>query len=160
MWHDAAMSSRAGLVGLVVLLLAAACSSDKGASTRGVPPGARQTDAGVPVTLDATQQGTPGWQLNRPANGREIEAFADQASIRPGGLVGLYVSTSASAYTVRAFRIGAYRGSAARLVWTSGSEPGRKQAAAREVASTRTPYAPWQRSMRSRPAGGSRGTTC
>jgi len=146
-WHDAVMSSRAGLVGLVVLLLAAACSSDKGASTRAVPPAARQSDAGVPVTLDATLQGAPGWQLDRPANGREIEAFADQVSIRPGVSVGLYVSTSASAYTVQAFRIGAYRGSAARLVWTSGSEPGRRQAAAREVASMRTPYAPWQRSM-------------
>jgi len=51
------------------------------------------------------------------------------------------------AYTVQAFRFGAYRGSAAKLVWTSGNEPGRRQAAARELASTRTPYAPWQRSM-------------
>ncbi len=146
-WHDAAVSSRAGLVGLVVLLLAGACSADTGGSARAVPAGARQSAAGVPVTPDATQQGTPGWQLDRPANGRQIEAFADQASIRPGVSVGLFVSTRASAYTVQAFRFGAYRGSAAKLVWTSGSEPGREQAAAREIASTRTPYAPWQRSM-------------
>ena len=53
------------------------------------------------------------------------------------------VSTSASRFRVFAYRIGGYRGGAGRLVWASGSLPGRRQRAPRVSGRTRTVSAGW-----------------
>jgi hypothetical protein len=60
----------------------------------------------------------------------------------------LAVSTSEPAFRVRAYRIGAYRGGTARLVWSSGWVAGEAQRQPRFSAyRTRTIVAPWHRSL-------------
>jgi hypothetical protein len=87
--------------------------------------------------------GTPDWQVTRPGPEHAIEGFADRTSVSPGEAVRLYVSTTASSYTVTAFRIGAYTDSDALAVWTSAPQPGRVQPAAVVDRSRNTVVAPW-----------------
>ena len=60
--------------------------------------------------------------------------YAGQASVLPGEPVPLYVSTTARAFRVRAFRMGWYGGDLARLVWQSASVRGHRQRRPRPVA--------------------------
>jgi hypothetical protein len=66
----------------------------------------------------------------------------------PGTPVGLKVSTSAAAYRVSAYRIGAYPGGWGALVWRSDRQAGRRQpAAVLAPGATRTVVAPWRRDL-------------
>src|SRR3954452_2825116 len=87
--------------------------------------------------------GSSRWRLSRPADGAEIEGYADPLSTVPGRRVELMVSTSAKRFRVIAYRMGGYRGGAGRLVWASPSLPGHRQSAPRLSGRTRTITAGW-----------------
>jgi hypothetical protein len=56
--------------------------------------------------------GTTAWQITNPALNREIEGYASLTSVNAGGSISLFVSTTASSYTMDVFRIGWYGGGA------------------------------------------------
>jgi hypothetical protein len=87
--------------------------------------------------------GVSWWIPARDAGG--IEGYAVPDSVVPGDQVTLYVSTRASQFVVRAFRMGWYGGAEGRLVWTSAPVAGRHQSGpVFEPATTRTATAKWR----------------
>jgi hypothetical protein len=77
----------------------------------------------------------------------DVEGFADRDSVLAGQPVRLYVSTIAGRFSVRAYRMGWYRGAGARVVWRTGWQPGRRQRAAVVTGAARTVWAPWRPSL-------------
>ncbi|ARF59926.1 hypothetical protein B1H19_36555 [Streptomyces gilvosporeus] len=65
----------------------------------------------------------------------------------------MYVSTTAPAFRVLAYRVGWYGGAQARLVWRSERVAGRRQCRPRLLPGTRTVRADWQRSLAVRTTG-------
>ncbi|MFG3440549.1 N,N-dimethylformamidase beta subunit family domain-containing protein [Nonomuraea sp. NPDC047897] len=63
------------------------------------------------------------WRIARQGAEREIEGYADRVSVLPGERFRLLVSTTAPAFTARAFRMGAR----ATQVWRSGPLDGVRQ---------------------------------
>jgi hypothetical protein len=120
-------------------VLAAGCSTPAPAPPEGPAPPA----SSAPQTPAPPVAGTPDWQVTRPGPEHAIEGFADRTSVGPGEPVRLFVSTTASSYTVTAFRIGAYTASDALAVWTSPPQPGRVQPAAVVDRARNTVVAPW-----------------
>jgi hypothetical protein len=82
------------------------------------------------TALENAKPGTTAWQLvrSRLAGPMDLAGYTDRVSARSGESFRLYVSSTDGAFTVRAFRIGWYGGKGGRLVWTSSSVPGRRQA--------------------------------
>jgi hypothetical protein len=114
--------------------------------------------AAGPASADATAKGTsavaeeelPGdanWHISSAGKPGAIQGYADQYSVLPGKQFGLYVSTSAASYEVRAFRVGWYGGAQARLVWTSESQPRSVQSDALFDDATRRVYTKWTKSL-------------
>lgn len=71
-----------------------------------------------PIAAENAQRGSVDWEPLEP-NGRkgEIEGYASQVSVSPGGLLQLHVSTRPAAkYQVQVYRIGWYGGLGGRLV--------------------------------------------
>jgi hypothetical protein len=95
------------------------------------------------VPIRRVPRGSSHWRLRQPAKLGQIEGYADPGSVAPGQSLRLMVSTSASRFRVFAYRIGGYRGGAGRLVWASGSLPGRRQRAPGVSRRTRTVSAGW-----------------
>ena len=79
------------------------------------------------VVAENARPGTTGWALTRPSTHHEIEGYAGSVSVNSGQPVVLYVSTTAPAYHVEAYRMGWYGGTGSRLVWTSATQPGAVQ---------------------------------
>src|SRR5206468_1167097 len=69
-----------------------------------------------------------------------------------GDSVTLYVSTASSSYHVDAYRMGYYGGLGGRLVWRSQDIPGSEQEAGVRDTKTNMVEAPWQPSVRFKPA--------
>jgi hypothetical protein len=140
------------LATLSALAVLAACGARAAAARtpRGVPTASPPVIAPASATPDpgiAAENAKPGakhWRLVHPAGPGQLEGFADHVSVLPGQSFRLYVSTTAAHFTVHALRAGWYGGDRAREVWTSAPVAGRKQAPAKEIARTRTDYAPWQ----------------
>ncbi len=65
----------------------------------------------------------------------------------PGEPVDLYVSTTSREFSVKAFRMGWYRGDLARKVWESGPVRGHRQRAASMSEATKTVHTNWGRSV-------------
>ncbi|GAA3127117.1 hypothetical protein JOF29_007748 [Kribbella aluminosa] len=86
---------------------------------------------GVSAVAENSKAGTTAWKIDtqRIAGPMELAGYADHVSVRSGQSFRLFVTSTAGAFTVRAFRIGWYGGSGGRLVWTSPSVPGRAQPA-------------------------------
>ena len=79
------------------------------------------------VVQENQQAGTTNWRIaGAPANGF-IEGFADQTYATTGQPVNLFVSTSAPAFHVEAYRVGYYGGTGGRLVWASPTFQGQAQ---------------------------------
>ena len=135
-----------GRVALTVLALAAVLAVVPG-SNRAVETAPRATTVEAGVSAVDSMAGTPGWQLSTPGPEHAIEGFADHVSVAPGDPVGLFVSTTASSYTVTAFRVGGYTDSDVRAIWSSPRQPGQRQAPPVLQAPTNTIVAPWQRSL-------------
>jgi hypothetical protein len=92
--------------------------------------------------------GTTAWELpnSRLAGPTDLAGYADRVSARSGESFRLFVSSSDGDFTVRAFRIGWYGGKQGRLVWTSGTVPGRPQPAP-TLAPGRMVTTHWQPSL-------------
>lgn len=106
-------------------------------------PTAGATGAGW-VKRENAKPGSTAWKINAKelADETQLAGYADHVSVGAGDPLRLYVTTTALSFTVRAFRLGWYGGDRARLVWTSPSVPGRRQAAA-VIGTDRTVTTHW-----------------
>lgn len=116
-------------------------------------PGAAVAAHAVPrrsldVAAENALTGTADWRVTRTGAAGDIEGFASRVSVLPGEPVDLHVSTTATSYTVSAFRMGWYGGTRGRLVWRSSPLPGAVQPRARTDAETRMTHADWRPSSR------------
>jgi hypothetical protein len=142
---------RTVLIPLTVLVLAGAgCSTERAPSAPrpAEPPG--QVAPGAPGPVQAPERdrpGNPDWKVVRVGAQHDVEGFADHDSVLAGQPVRLYVSTVARQFSVRAYRMGWYRGARARLVWQSAPQPGRRQRAAVVNGATHSTSAPWRPSL-------------
>jgi hypothetical protein len=91
--------------------------------------------------------GDRNWWITKRGAPDAIVGYASAASVLPGEPVHLYVSTTAREFSVKAFRIGWYRGDLARRVWESGSVPGHRQRAATLARATNTVATRWGPSL-------------
>jgi hypothetical protein len=110
------------------------------------PPGlvgAPSRGVGAQVVPENSLPGDPNWWVTRTGAPDAIMGYAGQASVLPGEPVHLYVSTPAREFTVRAFRVGWYRGDLARRVWESGPVRGHRQRAAGRKPVTNTVHTDW-----------------
>ncbi len=72
--------------------------------------------AANPIVAENGKSGTSAWLLTNPSRNREIEGYASLTSVNRGGTINLFVSTSASTYTIDVYRLGWYGGAGARQV--------------------------------------------
>ena len=79
------------------------------------------------VIQENAKPGTTGWQIHGSHGG--ISGFASQVYAQLGQRITLYVSTTGPSFRAEAFRMGYYHGKGARLIWTSGQQPGQDQPA-------------------------------
>ncbi|MFD5424381.1 N,N-dimethylformamidase beta subunit family domain-containing protein [Streptomyces sp. NPDC127084] len=102
-------------------------------------------------TLDVREEnlrpGASDWRIAHPGPARAIEGFADHPSVPAGQPAVLRVSTTATSYTVSAYRMGWYGGTLARLVWRSARLPGRTQPPPSNETATRTVHCDWRRTL-------------
>jgi hypothetical protein len=87
------------------------------------------------------------WWVTTPQVDRGIEGFANQASATIGDTITLFVSTRAAQFHVEAYRMGYYQGIGARLVWSSGQQPGVQQPLPDLMAPTNTIECHWSPSL-------------
>jgi hypothetical protein len=121
------------------------CSSGSGPAHAAARSSPNATAAAV--VAEQAKPGAADWRVTRLGAPKDVEGYADQASVRPGQPVTLRVSTTASGFTVSAYRVGWYGGDQARLVWRSGRITGSRQPAPDIVSPTRTVQAHWQPSL-------------
>ena len=154
------VTRRMAAVGLAgVLALAAACTGSSvgakhaaGGSQQGSASGAgAQVTAspGINAAAENAKPGTSAWTVADAALGAQdaIEGYPDRASVAPGQSFKLFVSTTASAFVVTAYRMGSYGGADATKVWQSPRTRGVHQTAQSFDAATRTVECDWQPSM-------------
>ena len=84
------------------------------------------------VKRENAKQGSTAWGIDVKslADDTQLAGYADHVSVFAGDRLRLFVTTTAASFTIRAFRLGWYGGDQARLVWTSPSVRGHRQAAA------------------------------
>jgi hypothetical protein len=140
---------------LLSLVLATGCSGSAGrvqgttAGHNAAVEGKRVIASAAPVDgLDvAAENAKPGsrdWRIRRLGGPHEIEGFATRTDLLPGQPLHLAVSTTASTYTVRAYRAGWYGGAQMRQVFVSAVLPGRRQGASELIAATYTVTTAWR----------------
>lgn len=118
-----------------------------GRSSKASSSAPRRPASANPTLSENARAGDPDWRITNPGPAQRIEGYADHVSVLPGQPFGLYVSTSASAYRVNAYRMGWYGGAGARLVWRSARLRGHRQPTPRATPGVRMVRASWQRSM-------------
>jgi len=99
------------------------------------------------VKAENAKPGSAGWRLTDIARDNEIEGYADRVSINMGERVSLYISTTTDSYHVEVYRMGYYQGLGARLVWTSPTEAGVRQARPTVASGTNMVEARWDPSI-------------
>ena len=114
---------------------------------------AARATSGLDVRAENSRPGTSAWRRVRAGPPGAMEGFADRVSVLPGRPFRLYASTTAGTFGVTAYRMGWYGGRQGRAVWRSGRLPGRRQAAPKVSAATRTVTAPWRPSLTVRTTG-------
>ena len=137
----------AAIPAVVVAAVKAAGSNDSGTSG-----GAARAKAARPVARrhpvsENDLPGDPNWYPSSLGAPDEMMGYAGQYSVLPGEPITLYASTTAREFTVKAFRMGWYRGDQARLVWQSRSVPGRQQSASTVTAEVNTVETSWGPSL-------------
>jgi hypothetical protein len=95
------------------------------------------------VVAENNLPGDPNWQITNVGGTYDVVGYVGNTSILQGEPVTVYVSTTASSFTVKVFRMGWYHGDGARLVYTSGSVKGLQQAAPTLIQDTRTVTTSW-----------------
>jgi hypothetical protein len=151
--------SRRTFLGLAAA--AAATSAAVVAAVRSAGPGRAVPARAVPARAARTGRravrrkvvsenqlpGDPDWAISRVGEPDAMMGYAGRYSVLPGEPVTLYASTTARSFTVSAFRMGWYNGDQARLVWRSGTVPGRRQGQAAVTAGTNTVTTDWGPSL-------------
>jgi hypothetical protein len=99
------------------------------------------------IVAENSKPGDPNWWISSLGAPDEIMGYAGRSSVLPGEPVHLYVSTTTREFTVKAFRIGWYRGDLARKVWESGPVRGHRQRTPGFDSGTRTVQANWGASL-------------
>ncbi|MFI6727451.1 hypothetical protein NRF20_03990 [Streptomyces sp. R-74717] len=102
---------------------------------------------------DRARAADSDWRIRSVGPPGAVEGYADKVSVVPGEEFGMYVSTTAPAFRVSAYRVGWYDGAQARLVWRSHRVSGSVQARPRLLRVTRTVRADWRRTLRVRTSG-------
>jgi hypothetical protein len=102
------------------------------------------------VARENARPGTDGWRIadddtDPYASNPDgwIEGYADATSVTAGESVSLFVDTPAASFHVRAFRMGWYGGTRARLVWESAAIAGGRQPSLLIDPATGLVEAPW-----------------
>lgn len=113
----------------------------------GVPISVTSGDGSVTRALAGKPAGASSWEIGHLGPEHAVEGFADRVSVTPGQPVRLFVSTTASRYTVTAYRMGFYPSTGAGLVWRSEAQSGHQQAQAVLDTVRRTVTAPWAPSL-------------
>ncbi len=98
------------------------------------------------VRAENAKPGTSDWNLDNGGT-NQIEGYASQVSAVRGETVTIYVSTQAPTFTAQAYRMGYYQGHGGRLVWSSGTIPGARQAAPTITPGTNMVEANWNPSF-------------
>lgn len=116
--------------------------------TSGAPPHVQRVASAphrdVPVAMVERNRHGGGWRLHTAAGAHGlIEGYADRVSVQPGARVRLFVSTTARAFVVRAFRMGWYDATGGRLVWSSSPQRGVRQSPPHVIRATNTAQALW-----------------
>ena len=154
------------LLGAVTLVVTAGCSvgapstPPAPSNTGSVSPGPTLESPRVAATSapSVAELPTKRWRISRrdaafgvPWSSRPVpavEGFASRASVAPGQPVSLYVSDRSRRWRVTAYRMGWYGGNRGARVWRTGWQKGRRQAGPHTLGATRTPRAPWHRSLK------------
>ena len=102
------------------------------------PAGAKGSIPRRKVVSENELPGDPNWGISHLGRPEAMMGYAGQYSALPGDQITLYASTTARSFTVRAFRMGWYRGDQARLVWRSGTVRGHRQSPSTLTAQTNT----------------------
>jgi hypothetical protein len=72
---------------------------------------------GNPIVAENSKPGTADWVLSNPATNREIEGYASETYIDPGGSINIFVNTAEPSYQLEVFRLGWYGGAGGRRVF-------------------------------------------
>src|SRR5579859_7060926 len=95
------------------------------------------------VVPENSLPGDKNWWIKHVGAPDAIMGYAGQTSVLPGEPIHLYVSTTSREFTVKAFRMGWYRGDLARKVWESKAVRGHRQRAAERTPDTNTVHTRW-----------------
>ena len=87
------------------------------------------------------------WDIKHVGGPNAIMGYAGQYSVLPGEPITLYVSTTSRSFTVKAFRMGWYKGDLARLVWRSKTVAGHKQSKSTLIKPANTVETHWEPSL-------------
>jgi hypothetical protein len=79
------------------------------------------------VTHENAKPGTAAWQITGAQTPNGIAGYSNLVQAAPGQTVTLYVSTAATSFDIRAYRMGYYRGLGGRLIWQSAPVAGARQ---------------------------------
>jgi hypothetical protein len=131
----------------VVAAVKAAGSNDSDASGSAARAKVTRPAARRKPASENDLPGDPNWYLSTVGAPDEMMGYAGRCSVLPGEPITLYASTTAREFTVKAFRMGWYRGDQARLVWQSASVPGRQQAAPTVTPEVNTVETDWGPSL-------------
>ncbi|GAA1594397.1 MULTISPECIES: N,N-dimethylformamidase beta subunit family domain-containing protein [Kribbella] len=141
-------------VGVAAMAVLCGCQGPSVSSGQG------QVDVGPEQGEVAIGWGREAWQIpdDQVAGPMELAGYADHVSVRSGESFRLFVTSSAGAFTVRAYRVGWYGGAGAKLIWTSAGIPGKAQPQPRRTADRMITAVDWTPSLTVRtkgwPAGG------
>jgi hypothetical protein len=100
------------------------------------------------IIAENRRPGSAAWRIGALPAMVGIQAYADRMSVGRTGLVTLFVSTTAAAFRVDAYRMGWYQGLGGRLVWRSRWLPGAVQSSPVRLPLTNTIEARWRPSVR------------
>ena len=146
-----------GVIAAATVLASASCggSAPAGSRQQFSANGPRQTSAGIDVAAENRKAGTHAWAVGPGTLGAQnaIEGYTDHASVAPGQSFRLYVSTTAPAFTVAAYRMGYYGGADGHLVWQSPQTKGVRQTAQSIDPTTHMVECGWQPSLTVATAG-------
>jgi len=94
------------------------------------------------VREENAKPGTSSWNLDNGGT-NQIEGYASAVSAQQGDTLTMFVSTQAPTFTAQAFRMGYYQGQGGRLVWSSTTLPGTRQALPSVTPGTNMVEASW-----------------
>jgi hypothetical protein len=131
----------------VTLIMAAACSGGAHGQAGGGGSSAPLAAAAPFPVAENDLPGVSGWRITNQGAPGAIAGYTSVQSVLPGQPFQLYVSTTAPAFRVDAFRFGWYHGNQARLVWRSPPVPARRQTSVSIASGTHMVTANWQPSL-------------